>query len=67
MAAARDVSTIVLLGSAQSRTLALLALDYAYGGQFERATVVSMLTVGLVVVAALLVRPLGGRLGIAGY
>ncbi|HLH22951.1 MAG TPA: iron ABC transporter permease [Chloroflexota bacterium] len=65
MSAARDVSTIVLLGSAQSRTLALLALDYAYGGQFERATVVSMLTVALVVVAALLVRPLGGRLGIS--
>ncbi|HEY7063876.1 MAG TPA: iron ABC transporter permease [Chloroflexota bacterium] len=65
MSAARDVSTIVLLGSAQSRTLALLALDYAYGGQFERATVVSILTVALVVVAALLSRLLGGRLGIA--
>jgi iron(III) transport system permease protein len=67
MSAARDVSTIVLLGSGQSRTLALLALDYAYGGQFERATVVSMLTVAVVVVAALLARLLGGRVGIAGH
>lgn len=67
MSAARDVSTIVLLGSGQSRTLALLALDYAYGGQFERATVVSILTVALVVAAALLARLFGGRLGIAGH
>jgi iron(III) transport system permease protein len=67
MSAARDVSTIVLLGSSQSRTLALLALDYAYGGQFERATVVSILTVAVIVVAALLVRPLGDRIGIAGH
>jgi iron(III) transport system permease protein len=67
MSAARDVSTIVLLGTGQSRTLALLALDYATGGQFERATVVSILTVALVVVAALLARLLGGRTGISGH
>jgi hypothetical protein len=35
----------VLLGSSQSRTLALLPLHYAYGGQFERPAVVLMLTV----------------------
>jgi hypothetical protein len=52
MSAARDISTIVLLGSSQSRTLALLALDFAYGGQFERGTVVAVLTVAVVVVAA---------------
>jgi iron(III) transport system permease protein len=64
MSAARDISTIVLLGSSQSRTLALLALDFAYGGQFEKATVVSVLTVAMVVLAALLARALGGRVGI---
>jgi len=64
MSSARDISTIVLLGSAQSRTLALLSLDFAYGGQFEKATVVSVLTVILVVVAALIARALGGRVGI---
>ena len=47
--------------------MALLALDYAYGGQFERATVVSMLTVALVVVAALLAVPLTARIGLAGH
>jgi iron(III) transport system permease protein len=66
MSAARDISTIVLLGSSQSRTMALLALDFAYGGQFEKATVVSVLTVVMVVVAALLARALGGRVGIGG-
>jgi iron(III) transport system permease protein len=64
MSSARDISTIVLLGSTQSRTLALLSLDFAYGGQFEKATVVSVLTVILVVVAALIARALGGRVGI---
>jgi iron(III) transport system permease protein len=64
MSAARDISTIVLLGSGQSRTLALLALDFAYGGQFEKATVVSVLTVALVVSAAFLARALGGKVGI---
>jgi iron(III) transport system permease protein len=67
MSAARDISTIVLLGSSQSRTLALLALDFAYGGQFEKATVVSVLTVALVVSAAFLARALGGRVGIGSH
>ena len=66
MSAARDISTIVLLGSSQSRTLALLALDFAYGGQFEKATVVSVLTVVLVVSAAFVARALGGKIGIGG-
>lgn len=63
MAAARDISTFVLLGSSQSRTLALLALNYAYSGQFEQGTVVAMLTVILVVVTAGLARFLGARVG----
>ena len=66
MSAARDISTIVLLGSAQSRTLALLALDFAYGGQFERGTVVAVLTVVLVV-AAFAARIFGGKVGIAAH
>jgi iron(III) transport system permease protein len=64
MSAARDISTIVLLGSSQSRTLALLSLDYAYGGQLERGTVVSVLTVLMVVIAAFLARLFGGKVGI---
>jgi iron(III) transport system permease protein len=65
MSAARDISTIVLLGSSQSRTLALLALDFAYGGQLERGTVVAVLTVVMVVIAALIARIMGGKVGIA--
>jgi iron(III) transport system permease protein len=66
ISAARDISTVVLLGSSQSRTLALLSLDFAYSGQFEKATVVAILTVVMVVVAAALARRFGGKLGIAG-
>ena len=66
ISAARDISTVVLLGSSQSQTLALLSLDFAYGGQFEKATVVSLLTAAMVIVAAGLVRRFGGKLGIAG-
>ncbi len=66
MSAARDISTIVLLGSSESRTLSLLSLDFAYGGQFEKATVVAVLTAGLVIAAAGLTRKFGGKLGIAG-
>jgi iron(III) transport system permease protein len=64
MSAARDISTVVLLGSSQSRTLALLSLDFAYGGQFEKATVVAILTAALVILAAALTRRFGGRLGV---
>jgi iron(III) transport system permease protein len=64
MSAARDISTIVLLGSSQSRTLALLSLDFAYGGQLERGTVVSVLTVAMVVIAAFVARLFGGKIGI---
>jgi iron(III) transport system permease protein len=64
MSAVRDISTIVLLGSSQSRTLALLALDYAYGGEFETATVIALMTVVIVVVVALIARVLAGKHGI---
>jgi len=66
MSAARDISTIVLLGSAQSRTMALLALDYAFGGQFERGSVVAFMTSIIVIITALLARIFGGKVGIGG-
>ena len=64
ISAARDISTVVLLGTGKSRTLSLLMLDYAAGAEFEKATVVAVIIVGLVVVAALLTRILGGQLSI---
>lgn len=64
ISAARDISTVVLLGSGRSRTLSLLMLDFAAGAEFEKATVVAVIVVGLVVVAALIARALGGQVGI---
>ncbi|MGH8524994.1 MAG: ABC transporter permease [Gammaproteobacteria bacterium] len=64
MSAARDISTVVLLGSSQSRTMALLALDYAFGGQFERGSVVAFMTSLVVIVIALISHFIGGRVGI---
>ena len=65
MSAARDISTIVLLGSSQSRTMALLALDYAFGGQFERGSVVAFMTSLVVIVTALISHLVGQRVGIS--
>jgi iron(III) transport system permease protein len=64
ISAARDISTVVLLGSGKSRTLSLLMLDFAAGAEFEKATVVAVIIVGLVVAAALFARSLGGQVGI---
>jgi iron(III) transport system permease protein len=64
ISAARDISTVVLLGSGQSRTLSLLMLDFAAGAEFEKATVVAVMIVALVIVAALIARSLGGHVGV---
>ncbi|MGB7949496.1 MAG: iron ABC transporter permease [Candidatus Binatia bacterium] len=64
ISAARDISTVVLLGSGRSRTLSLLMLDFAAGAEFEKATVVAVIVVALVVVAALIARVLGGHVGV---
>jgi iron(III) transport system permease protein len=64
ISAARDISTVVLLGSGKSRTLSLLMLDFAAGAEFEKATVVAVMVVGLVVIAALIARALGSQVGV---
>ena len=64
ISAARDISTVVLLGSGKSRTLSLLMLDFAAGAEFEKATVVAVIIVGLVVGAALFARMLGGQVSV---
>jgi iron(III) transport system permease protein len=64
ISAARDISTVVLLGSGKSRTLSLLMLDFAAGAEFEKATVVAVMVVGLVVAAALTARIFGGHVGV---
>lgn len=64
ISAARDIGTVVLLGSGKSRTLSLLMLDFAAGAEFEKATVVAVIIVALVVGAALIARVLGGQVGV---
>lgn len=64
LSAVRDISTVVLLSTGKSRTLSLLMLDFTYGAEFERATVVAVMIVALVVVAALVARIVGGQIGI---
>jgi iron(III) transport system permease protein len=64
ISAARDISTMVLLGSGKSRTLSLLMLDFAAGAEFEKATVVAVIIVGLVVGAALIARSFGGQVSV---
>jgi len=66
ISAARDISTVVLLGTGRSRTLSLLMLDFAAGAEFEKATVVAVMIVALVVAAALIARALGGQISVKG-
>ena len=63
--AARDISTVVLLGTGDSRTLSLLMLEWAVGGgALEKATVVGVIIVVIVVVTSLIARRLGGKMRI---
>ena len=66
ISAARNISTVVLLATGQTRPLSLLMLDYAAGAELERATVVATFIVAIVVLAALGARSLGGQFSIRG-
>ncbi len=66
ISSARNISTVVLLATGQTRTLSLLMLDFSAGAELERATVVATIIVAIVVVAALGARSLGGQLTIRG-
>jgi iron(III) transport system permease protein len=64
IASARNISTVVLLATGKTRTLALLMLDYTAGAELEKATVVGAMIVLMVVSAAIIARILGGKFGI---
>ena len=66
ISAVRNISTIVLLATARTRTLSLLMLDFTAGGELEKATVVAVIIVALVIIAALIARKLGGQFSIRG-
>ncbi len=63
--AARDISTVVLLGTGQSRTLSLLMLEWAVGGgEMEKATVVGAIIVLIVAVTSGIARTIEGKINI---
>jgi len=64
--AARNSSTIILLATSESKTLALLALDQIAYGQVEAATVTVFLVVLLTTGVAFIARLFGLRVGIRG-
>jgi len=66
IAAARDVSTVVLLSTTGTRPLSLLQLDLLAQGNYEGAAVVGVIVVLLTTGVALVARLGGLRLGIQG-
>jgi iron(III) transport system permease protein len=64
MATLRDISTIVLLASAGTRTLSLLMFEYATAGRFESAAVIGVLIALISLTITSIAFRVGGRLGI---
>ncbi len=62
--AARDISTVALLASSSSRTLALLQLDFMVSGRYESAAVVATMVMILTTGVALAARAFGLKLGL---
>lgn len=63
ISAVRDIPTVIFLASSQSQTLSLLMLDYISGEEFEKSTVIGVFLVFLILVASLIGRTYGMRLG----
>jgi ABC-type Fe3+ transport system permease subunit len=59
--AIRNVSNVVFLGSASTKPLSLLQLDFMVEGRYEPASVLGILLVLLTVGAAMLARHYGSR------
>lgn len=62
LSAIRDISTTVLLYSAQSRPLAILMLEYSFAGEMERGTAIGVLVTVFVLAVTVAARALGFRL-----
>ena len=62
--ASRDVSNIILLTSGETKTLALLQLDYMVAPDWEGATVVAVIMILISTGVALTARAFGLRMGI---
>jgi iron(III) transport system permease protein len=66
ISAARDISSVALLATNDTKTLSLLQLDYMIEGRYEPAAVISVIVVILTTGVAFLARMLGLRLGVRG-
>ena len=64
ISAARDIASVALVATAETKTLALLQLDYMVEGRYEVASVASFVVIILSTGIALLARALGLRIGI---
>jgi iron(III) transport system permease protein len=64
MATMRDISTIVLLASAGTRTLSLLMFEYATAGRFESAAVIGVLIAMISLPITSLAFKIGGKAGL---
>jgi iron(III) transport system permease protein len=62
IACVKDISTMILLSTADTRPLSLLVLDYTSNGSFERGTVVGVISAALAITAALIGRMIADRL-----
>jgi len=66
ISAARDISSVALLASHETKTLSLLQLDYMVEGRWESAAVISVVVVALTTGVAFVARLLGLRVGVRG-
>jgi iron(III) transport system permease protein len=64
--AARDIATVALLSTNETRTLALLQLDYMVDGRYETGAVISVIIIVVSTGVALLARMFGLQIGIRG-
>jgi iron(III) transport system permease protein len=64
ISAARDIASVALVATAETKTLALLQLDYMVEGRYEAAAVTSFIVIILSTGIALFARALGLRVGI---
>jgi iron(III) transport system permease protein len=62
LSAIRDISTPVLLYSAQSRPLSILMLEYSFSGEMERSAAIGVLVTVFVMVVTLSARAFGLRI-----
>jgi iron(III) transport system permease protein len=62
--AARDVASVALVATADTKTLALLQLDYMVEGRYEAGAVASLVVIAMSTGLALVARVFGLRIGI---